>query len=268
MLKLTNFEVAYEPYLFSYHALWYVLVANQRLKAVSARGAGAGNAAMGLLELLVLLRVAGPELRLDVALMAEAEDARSVLLREPPYGAVHVSVLQVAPHPTHVLAFHLLGRMSGDHMRSLAAALAASASLYRLEVSRSDLGVPAGPLPGDAAPPPPPAVDALVDAVLARGLKWLDLYECTFTAGALPQLARLLVHDGTALTHLSVWRCPSLFAHAQEAEVAEFCAALQRNESLRWLELCRVDLSPAAEAALRAAVAARPPTARPLRMLT
>ena len=239
-LKLTDDFDADERYTFTHAALLRVVAANQRLRDLVVRCCS-GFKCMSLEQLQALLHAAGPDLqRLDVGVATENETgARALLRREPPYGAVRVVQLV-----TNARAYSSLRTAAG--VCAFAAAVAACASLRRLLLYEVHLETQA-------------AIEALVDAVRSRRLVALTLWRCSFTAGVLPQLARLLADDGAALADLRVLQSNSLFATASEADVAAFCAALRRNVTLRTLMLRRsAVLQPAAVAALEAAFAERP----------
>ena len=238
-LKLTDFGAEYEPSPFTHAALLRVLAANRRLRDLAARYDAANYSLHAReRELQELLRATGPELRrLDtVAEASGGAAARALLRREPPYGAVHLNSLWVS------------GDVGTAGMRVFAADVAACTTLRQLTLWHVRLEAPA-------------ALDALIAAAQTRRLEALRLWRCTFSAGALRQLARLLDDEGSALKRLQVGLSPSLFENAQEADVMLFCAALQRNATLGELALADVGLQAGPFAALRAAVAARPAAA-------
>jgi hypothetical protein len=133
-------------------------------------------------EVEQLLRAA-PLLRLfEAAVQCSCEDASRVLRNDPPFGPklrVRLLALQRHRHREGPIVFQ-----TPDEAAVLAAIADASrhASLREVAVSAIQLRTPA-------------ALDALVDAALARSLSSVWLEDCAVAAGAAPALARLL-HGG------------------------------------------------------------------------
>jgi hypothetical protein len=192
-------------------------------------------------------------------------DARRMLQNEPPFQPLRLRTLIVdfqegADNEATVLA--------------LAADLAAHASLKHVRLAYAPLHMPA-------------ALDAVVDAALARGFVSLTFWGCRFSPASVPALARLLgggtltgvnisqegqqlldgpsaallaaaLRDNSTLTHLRIsgdtWR--------DTAAAAVLLGALTGHRSLRTLDLSDNYVlveAPAAGAAIGALVAANAP---------
>ncbi len=163
-----------------------------------------------------LLRAA-PQLRLleaDVA-CADAEEARLMLRNEAPlFVPLRVGRLQV----------HCDG-LDADAVVAVAADVADSASLPSLELCSAPLHSAA-------------ALDAVVDASLARPLSSLALLECRCSRALLPAVVRLL--GGNALTHLALDVLPDDAGAQPLLDVptaALLGAALRANTSLTSLSM-------------------------------
>jgi hypothetical protein len=164
-------------------------------------------------EQVAELLAAAPLLRVchtDVREAAPAVACR-MLRNEPPFGPLLLHMLWVAaPWP------------GGEpDVRALAADVTASASpLSQLMLSGAPLAERG-------------ALDAVVDAALARRLPGLTLFHCRLSAASLPALARLL--GGNALTSLVVQSTEPLLLPGAEGSAALLAAALRANNTLTML---------------------------------
>ena len=243
-LKLHEFGGSYKPHTVTDAALLRVVAANARLEELTYMRAGA---AWATVEQLQALLAAAPALqRLAIGVIAyNAASARALLRREPPYAALRLD--QLSLYDTSAAS----PLRTADGVIALAADVAACGSLRSLHVYHAALEAPA-------------ALEALVDAVLARGLLYVHLYTCTFaSAVALPQLARLLADGRSKLRTLRIQDCPTLFAaDQQQQEMAALCDALTKCNTLKRLYLKNGGLHAAAHMPvallLQRALASRP----------
>jgi hypothetical protein len=138
----------------------------------------------------------------------DAQVARRALRNEAPFGLLRVHSLyaEVGGDEAGVVAF--------------AADVAAHASLRGLMLVGAPLSTAA-------------ALDAVVDAALARRMQTVALNDCSLTAASAPALARLLRSD--ALTTLECVGNTNLLDAPAAAELA---AALRANATLTALKLC------------------------------
>ncbi len=130
---------------------------------------------------------AAPQLRLLEADMwcGSLDDAQRVLRREPPFGALCVRLLEVRfDEADGIIAAQRIAA------QRVAAELAASTAPF------TGLRLHNVPLRDRAA------LDAVVDAALARSLSTVELIGCSLSPASAPALARLL--RGGTLTHFSV----------------------------------------------------------------
>jgi hypothetical protein len=186
-----------------------------------------------LQELQALLRAA-PQLRtLEADVHCEnAAEAHRVLRNEPPFGPLRVLQLNVSASTD-----------AADSVFALAADLATHASLASISLHQAPLGMPA-------------AMDAVVDAALARRLSSVKLSACRLSAASAPALARLL--SGIELAELKL-HCG--FNQLLDAPAAVLLAtALRANTSLTALTLTKIQLwrNEAAAAELMGALTAHP----------
>jgi hypothetical protein len=138
----------------------------------------------------------------------DAQVARRALRNEAPFGPLRVHTLyaEVDIDEAAVLAF--------------AADVAAHASLRGLVLFGAPLSTAA-------------ALDAVVDAALARRMQAVTLNYCGITPASAPALARLLRSD--ALTTLECWGNTNMLDAPAAAELA---AALRDNATLTSLKVC------------------------------
>jgi hypothetical protein len=165
-------------------------------------------------EVEALLRAA-PQMRVFRAGGVYCEDvdaARRVLRNEAPFGPLRVQVLSAFVEGTDEAA-----------VVSLAAAVAAHASLTAFLLSHAPLDTHA-------------ALDAVVDAALARRLEVVMLFSCRLSPASAPALERLLSSD--ALTTLHVYHVAPLLLDAPAARVLG--AALRANSTLTSLTLQQI----------------------------
>jgi hypothetical protein len=147
----------------------------------------------------------------EADVVASYEDARRLLRREPPFGPLRMKTLCV----THV--------DDGD-VPGLAADLSTHDGLTALELDGAQLDAPG-------------ALDALVDAALARRLRSLLIEGCVLSAASAPALARLL--SGNALLQLTL-SCSE--AEPVDVPAAVLGNALRTNTSLTALALHHTQL--------------------------
>jgi hypothetical protein len=162
-----------------------------------------------------LLRAA-PQLRtLEADVFCDnAAEAHRVLRNEPPFGPLRVQHLSVDARAA-----------TADAVIALAADLAAHASLASVSLQHLSLGAPG-------------ALDAVVDAVLARRLWSVTLRSCHLSPASAPALARLL--GGDTLTELHI---DNAFEQLLDEPAAALLAnALRANTSLTALTLEDVQL--------------------------
>jgi hypothetical protein len=176
---------------------------------------------------------AAPQLRIleaDVYCRTVAE-AHHVLCNEPPFG------------PLRVLRFNMWRCNDADAIVALAADVAAHASLTSVVLYGASLDDPA-------------ALDAVVDAALARRLSSVRLTDCSLSPASAPVLARLLGGDTLAELHID-----NGFEQLLDAPAAALLAnALRANTSLTTLSLDSIQLWQDATAAaeVMAALTAHP----------
>jgi hypothetical protein len=187
----------------------------------------------GVRDLEAFLRAA-PQLRTleaDVCCRKAAE-AHLVLRNEPPFGPLRVLQLRVVARAA-----------TADAVLALAADLAAHTSLTIVRLT----------LPLDA----PAALDAVVDAALARHLSCVELSDCGLSPASAPALARLLGSDTLAelcIEQEEPWQL-------LDAPAAMLLSnALRANTSLTALSLSGIELwrDAAAAAELMGALTAHP----------
>ena len=248
-LKLRNFDVLYEDHLVSDEALLRVVSANTRLEELTfVRG---DDEFTRVEQVQALLNVAPALQRLSTNVQTKSiAVARALLRREPPYAAVDLRYLFLGDYVEELPHW-----LTSDDVIAFAADVAACESLQEMNLSNAILEAPA-------------ALEALVDAVLTRGLRSLHLRYCRFTpATALPQLARLLTDGRTELTDLFVSNSETLFRTPENqpyalTNVGTLGDALAQASKLTGLELTNVGLTQRecmlTELLLRRAVAARP----------
>jgi hypothetical protein len=178
------------------------------------------------LEQLAALLQAAPQLqllRVDVA--CSFAEARRVLRNEPPFAAVRVNELHVsAEYDTALDAADVL---------MLPEDMVTHASLVRLSLNNIPLDVLA-------------ALDAVVDAALARRLTAVTFFDCSLSPESAPALARLL--GGSALRKLEFWSLAEPLFDAPAA--ALLSAALQANSTLTSLVMRNVEFWHDADAAM------------------
>ena len=186
-LTLTDFRRAVAPHTFTGAALLRVLTANAGLEELTYVGEGAQIEPLTAAQVQALLAAAPALLRLSAFVITDdAIAARAMLRREPPYAALRIQHLEVIGDTD---AFPL---RTADDVISFAADVAACGSLGGLSLWHVNLEARA-------------ALTALVDAALASRLSVLHIVESAFArSGALPQLARLLTGDRTALARLEI----------------------------------------------------------------
>jgi hypothetical protein len=180
-----------------------------------------------------LLRAA-PQLRTLEADVAcdNAADAQRVLRNEPPFGPLCVRLFGVIAH-----------RAAEDTVLALAADLAAHASLTSVSLEDVPLDAPA-------------ALDAVVDAALARRLSFVQLHYCWLSPESAPSLARLLTSNTLTELYINNRGSPLLDVPA----AALLANALRANTSLTALTLMGIELwrNAAAAAELMRALTAHP----------
>jgi hypothetical protein len=190
-----------------------VAVANGRaLRELHHENAGSGKVGLRMEQMLALLRAA-PQLRVfatDVNFGDDVQAVRRALRNEPPFAPLRVQKLSAR-----------LRSEDEAGVVALAADAAAHASLNALWLEDARLDTPA-------------ALDAVVDAALARRAQMVELNDCTLSPASVPSLARLL--GGGALTKLHCVGAQLLNAPA----AGELGAALRANATLTSLTLADV----------------------------
>jgi hypothetical protein len=163
----------------------------------------------------------------------EVPVARAMLRADPPFAALRIQCLSLGDD------YQDNGIIEANAVLELAADLSTCTSMRELELCGAVLDGPA-------------ALNALVDAALARRLRALRLMECKLDAASVPALARLL--GGGALAELELSGRNPLFFDAPAANM--LANALRACSTLTTLNLCDVDLSrnPGAAAALLGAL--------------
>jgi hypothetical protein len=194
-------------------------------------------------EQIEAILAAAPLLRVCHAdMQADAAVACRMLRSEPPFGPLRLHYLSVQrPWPG-----------GEEDVRALVADLTASAS------SLSQLVLIGAPLAGHGA------LDAVVDAALARRLSAFGLIRCSLSAVSAPALARLL--GGSALENFSLYNAgdaPLLLSGA-EGSAALLAAALRANSTLTQLAVphCNVWFDAAAAETLFQALTGHPSVQR------
>jgi hypothetical protein len=157
-----------------------------------------------LLRAAPLLRVLATDVNCE---FYDVQATRRGLRNEAPFEALRMRQL-----------FVNVTELDEDSFISFAAELAAHASLRGLLLARAPLNVAA-------------ALDAVVDAALARRWQRVELHECRLSPASAPALARLLGSD--ALTTLVLWGMDLLDAPAARV----LAAALRVNSTLTSLTL-------------------------------
>jgi hypothetical protein len=152
------------------------------------------------------LRFFGTDLNVDAA---DAQAARAALRNEAPFGPLRVRRL-----------FAYLRDADAAGVVAFAADVAAHASLCELVLLLASLDAPA-------------ALDAVVDAALARRLHSISFSHCRLSPASAPALARLLRSD--TLTSLSIEGDGLVLLDAAAAAV--LAAALRANATLTALSL-------------------------------
>ncbi len=164
-----------------------------------------------------LLLRAAPQLRiLEADVWCMPADAHALLRGDAPYAPLRVRRLTVMRG----------GREDDDKVLALAADVAEHTSLTSLQLEHAALSAPA-------------ALDAVVDAALARQLRKLALLYCRLTPAAAASLARLLACGG-ALRELTLSNCGRELLN--EPTAALLGDALRRNATLASLTLCSASL--------------------------
>jgi hypothetical protein len=171
----------------------------------------------------------------EVLSPVSVEAARRMLRKEPPFQPLRLRALRV----------HFYDDDDDDEasVLTLAADLAAHASLQRVEVSKAPLTTPA-------------ALDAVVDAALARQMASVRLQGCNLSPASAPALARLL--GGGTLTTLMISQEGEQLLDGPSA--ALLGAALRANVTLTEIVLAHMALwhDPDAAAALLSALTGHP----------
>jgi hypothetical protein len=179
-----------------------------------------------------LLRAA-PGLRACPAVVytSQVEVARAMLRADPPFAALRLECLCLGGLVDD-------GLLDADEVLELAADLAACPFIRAFELSNAMLDVDA-----------PTALDALVDAALARRLHTLRLLDCELPEASTPALARLL--GGGALAELEIQGDGDALFH-DAPDPAVLAHALRTCSTLTALKLSSVQLwhEPAAATAL------------------
>jgi hypothetical protein len=202
--------------LFNHPALLQVAAANagalRELRACEAQP----HSGFSLDEARALLRAAPLLEALGVNLGCNhttVDAARAALRNEAPFGPLRVRTLRAD-----------LSAATPAAVAALAADAATHASLRGLTLSEAPLRSAA-------------ALDAVVDAALARRLERVSLYSCRLAPAAAPALARLLRSD--ALTEL---HCGGDQPFLDAPAVALLAPALRGNATLTSLTLCNANV--------------------------
>jgi hypothetical protein len=138
-----------------------------------------------------------------------AADARRMLRNEPPYQPLRLRTLRV----------YFVDGTHEASVREVAADVAAHASLQRVELQRAPLLTLA-------------ALDAVVDAALARQLVRLSFWGCDLSPASAPALARLLSSD--TLKELTIVQTENLL---DGPSATLLCDALRANSTLTSLSI-------------------------------
>jgi hypothetical protein len=174
---------------------------------VSRLGFDVDDQVQALLAAAPRLRVLATDLNCEV--WADTETANRALRNEAPFGPLRVRRLR----------FDLRG-IAAAGVNAFIAAVGSHASLTGLTLRHAPLDTPA-------------ALDAVVDAALARRLQRVRLYKCLLSPASAPALARLL--SCGALTELACTESALLDAPAARV----LGAALRANSTLTSLTLDR-----------------------------
>jgi hypothetical protein len=169
-----------------------------------------------LLRAAPLLRVLDADVQCDAG--QQGEQLISMLRHEAPFGPLRV-------HRLNALFDGLAPAEREAAVTAFAAATAAHDSLTSLRLSDLPLATPA-------------QLDAVVDAVLSRRIRSLELSACELSPASAPSLARLL--RGSALAELCIWNGGQPLLHAPDA--ALLANALRANSTLTTLQLPGVGL--------------------------
>jgi hypothetical protein len=204
----------------SFEALLAVVQANGGALRELRVGASIAGARVSLnTDRVERLRQAAPlltafhaDVRVGVAAGVSVADARRMLRNEPPF----------QPLRLHALSVRFPDDADEASVLTLAADLAAHASLQRVELHRAPLHTLA-------------ALDAVVYAALARQLKSLQFLVCRLSPASAPALARLL--GGATLTELQISQPEQLL---DAMSMALLGAALRANSTLTSLFLCHL----------------------------
>jgi hypothetical protein len=217
------------------------VITQQALRAVAAANAGAlrelrakcaRSCSLDISQVEALLHAAPRLHMLEVSLYDCLENAWRVLRYDPPFGPVRVRRLRVYGDD--------LGE-GEDDVLLLAADMSTHVGLMALAVLCLPLNTPA-------------ALDAVVDAALARRLSSLELTGCYLCPASAPALARLL--GGGSLTALSIDNnCSRLL---NDTAVAVLGDALRASSTLTSLSLTCLRHGPAGAAALLRALTGHP----------
>jgi hypothetical protein len=164
---------------------------------------------------------AAPLLRVCLAdALADAAAASRMLRNEPPFGPLRLHKVAVQPPWP-----------GGEvDVRALAADMTASAS------SLSQLALFFAPLGGLGA------LDAVVDAALARRLRTLALQQASLSAASVPALARLLRGGTLGALFLTFNNDVTLLIPGPDGSAALLAAALRATDALKMLCLQRANV--------------------------
>jgi hypothetical protein len=202
---------------------------------------GQGGATRDCEHVVELLRAA-PQLRLLEADMwcGSVDDLQRVLRREPPFGALRMRLLEVRWFNEDAADANMFTAFSIALAADLAASTASFTGLRLYNVPLSDRA----------------ALDAVVDAALARSLSTVELIGCGLSPASAAALARLL--RAGALTHFGAEFASDL--EPDEPATALLGAALRASTLLTSLTLLYGLLwyNPTATVALLDAVTAHP----------
>ena len=182
------------------------------------------------------LVLAAPQLLLfKVDLCAPFSSATSMLRREPPFASCNLQVRRLV---TARLLDEDEEELDEDEAFALSAAMAAQASLRKLQIDETPIGSPA-------------VMDSLCNAAVACKLRYLDLINCSLWAESVPALARLI--RGGVLTTLCISNGSRQLL--DETSAVQLADALATSRSLKRLTLHKVGfwhVAPAAAAVMRA----------------
>jgi hypothetical protein len=171
-------------------------------------------------------------------LICGSTEARSLLRNEPPFGPLRARSVRVT-----FAWVDLHAAPAGVPVHEVMADVAQHASLSALDVSYASLDTP--------------GFTAVVDVVLSRRFRSLELSTCTLAPGSVPSLARLL-RDG-ALMELYIDEINEELDFLDAASAPLLCDALRANSTLTSLYLgAGVWMDAAISAALLGALTAHP----------